>query len=319
MAYFGGVCAPTPMTLRFALLFAALLSLSAAQAQPGYATSFADLTPGNRWEYVETSRLVTPAEVTGRRVTTIEAEIVAGAVRYSVATSQRFAPDGSPTTDRTTCAYDPATGIVYSPAPAGPDVLPNYSCTSAAFAFPPFSLSYTSTSTGASTVLISGQTVAVDSLFTRGNSWTGTSGQGGNFSETFARSFGMVYGRSYSRTRDGTGVYTTTSTGIDLTYARVRGIEYGQSTVGGEAAPVSAVALRLSATPNPSVGPVQIRAVGAVGALTVDVFDALGRRVDGGAVQGDAAFTFRASAAGVYVVRATDEARRVVTKRVVRR
>lgn len=94
---------------------------------------------------------------------------------------------------------------------------------------------------------------------------------------------------------------------------------YGASAVAGEAVPVPGVALRLSAAPNPTAGTVRIEAVGAVGTLTVDVFDALGRRVDSGTVQAGSAFTFEPPAAGIYVVRAMDAAGQVATQRVVRR
>ena len=304
------------MTLRVALALAAVLAAPAVQAQSGYLNRFGNLTPGNRWEYTETNRRVTPPAITGYLVATVEAEVLIGSDVYSVVTSQRFAPDGTPTSVRSTCAYHP----VHGTAPAGSTSLPNYLCSNfSGFPLPPYRFGYSSTwYTSPSSFSVSGQSVTVDSLFTRENSWVGSGGQSGNYPESFALGLGPVYSRSVSASRSGsTWVYVNTA--VDLAYARVAGTVYGRAVVADETGVSDADGFDVIVSPNPSATETLVSTRGAIGRVSIDVFDALGRRVDGGTVQGGAPFTFSAPVAGIYVVRVRDEAGHSVTRRVVRR
>lgn len=107
-------------------------------------------------------------------------------------------------------------------------------------------------------------------------------------------------------------------------FARVRGVEYGvRPAVAGEAGAPSAGALALTAAPNPTSGALRLTlAVPALETVTVEAFDALGRRVwQQQATLAAATLVVvvdaSAWAPGVYVVRATAGAA-MATARVVR-
>lgn len=113
-------------------------------------------------------------------------------------------------------------------------------------------------------------------------------------------------------------------------FARVRGVEYGVRPVAGEAGAVPSGSLALSASPNPTDGPLALAlTLPEAGAVTVEAFDALGRRVwqTTAALSAGAqtlAVDASAWAPGVYVVRATaagggGAGRASATARVVRR
>ena len=110
----------------------------------------------------------------------------------------------------------------------------------------------------------------------------------------------------------------------ELVAASVSGRQYG-AIVAGEAEPTASVRLSVSAVPNPSAGAVtlQLAAAEAVEA-SVDVFDALGRRVGGAASAVWPAGTSEvrvdgtAWAPGVYVVRVTGRDGQTATARIVR-
>ncbi len=107
-------------------------------------------------------------------------------------------------------------------------------------------------------------------------------------------------------------------------FARVRGVEYGVRPVAGESGADPAEALALTAAPNPTSGALRLTlAVPEAQTVTVEAFDALGRRVwqqtvaRGAGVQ---ALDVDASAwaPGLYVVRASS-GQAMATARVVRR
>ncbi len=112
--------------------------------------------------------------------------------------------------------------------------------------------------------------------------------------------------------------------GMRLTYARVGSRSYGASVVAGEGgAPRSALALRVE--PNPARGAVALRlTLPKAGAVRVEAYDALGRRVYaadlGARPAGPTTFTLEAStwAPGLYVVRATAADGHTATARLVR-
>jgi hypothetical protein len=116
------------------------------------------------------------------------------------------------------------------------------------------------------------------------------------------------------------------TSGYNLTYARIGGVEYGteQFPVAAESEP-SQSALALSVFPNPSRGVSTVRfSLDAPQRVTLAVFDVLGRRVfaaDLGAQPGGEA-THRLDAAalpaGLYVVRLTGDAGASATTRIVR-
>lgn len=302
--------------MRRLLLTALAFTCSLAQAQGPVlnAQSFAPLDVGNRWEYTLTSNSGSGAVAAGLVVATVDGETMIGGAPYVVLSRQVFGTNGAPTSARTVCAYSRRLGT----APAGSTSLPDYDCASQT-ALPP-TLPYTSGPTTLTTdkdVAVSAQTVRVDSLVVFGSQGSGSGGASSATAWTYATGLGFVGYRSFGRfhVAAGGGTYDNQTT---LTFARVAGTVYGASAVGGEVAPAPAAALRLSAAPNPSVGAFRIEALGATGTLAVDVFDALGRRVEVGTVAGGETFTFHTPTAGVYLVRATDEAGRVATQRIVR-
>ena len=301
--------------LVLAAVLATPLALS-VRAQPVPAAPFsAPLGIGNRWEYVLTNAAVTPPAVTGYLVATVDGEVTVNGEPYRVLTRQQFAADRTPATARTTCAYNPARGT----APAGSTSLPDYSCVGQVGLPPPLPWSSGPTTvTPAATVEVGSQSVPVDSLVTFGSQGSGT---GGAYSATvyaYATGIGQVSTREYGRFHQaaGGGVYDRLQT---LVYARIGSRSVGASAVAGETSPPDAPGLALGATPNPFADEVRIEATGATGRVTLDVFDTLGRRVDGGTVEGDSAFEFRPTAAGIYLVRATSATGQVATRRVVRR
>ena len=93
-------------------------------------------------------------------------------------------------------------------------------------------------------------------------------------------------------------------------FARVRGVEYGQRPVAGEADVAPAEALALTAAPNPTAGALRLAlALPAAQTVRLEAFDALGRRVwQQTATLGAGAQTIAVDASawapGVYVVRA---------------
>ncbi len=302
---------------RLALAAGALLFATAAVAQGPVLDPqrFAPLDAGNRWEYTLTTNSGPGPVVTGYLVSTVDGETTVGGAPYTVLSRQSFGPTGAPTSARATCAYSRTLGT----APAGSTQLPDYDCANQP-ALPP-ALPYSSgptTLTANADVTVASQTVRVDSLVTFGRQAQGSGGAYDAVVWTYATEIGNVGFRNWGNHHwaAGGGTYDTRTT---LTFVRVAGRTVGGSVVAGETQPEAATSLRLSAAPNPSAGVVRIAAVGAVGVLSVDVFDALGRRVDGGAVPAGSAVTFEPATAGVYVVRATDAAGQVATQRVVRR
>ena len=103
-----------------------------------------------------------------------------------------------------------------------------------------------------------------------------------------------------------------------LVYARIGGVDYGASPVAGEPAP-TAPALALRVAPNPADGPVTLAVDGTALPVTVEAFDALGRRVWRGSVAGEATVDARRWAPGVYVLRATAPGGATSVSRFVRR
>lgn len=149
--------------MRFLLLFVAAAGVSAAQAQAIDAHRFAPLSVGNRWEYASTDHSLTTPVVTGYTVATVDSEVVVDGQPYLVLTQQGFSPSGVPTTPRRTCAYSRALGT----APAGTTPLPDYDCAEQA-ALPPAIPSGPVTITRGSDVVVSNQSVVVDSLLSFG-------------------------------------------------------------------------------------------------------------------------------------------------------
>ncbi len=292
-----------------------LLLATTAAAQPPVVNParFAALNVGNRWEYTVADTLDGTARPLTYSVATVDGETDIGGNRYVVVTYQTFDAASAATSPRYTCAYSPTLG----PAPAGATTLPDYDC-NRQVALPPTLPFAPTTITPGATVEIGAQSVPVDSLLSFGNQSSGSGGQYSAYVYRYATGIGFVSLRSWGAGHVTAQGQSTFKNRTALSFARIGGVAYGASVVASETE-LSAAAFRLLTAPNPSAGPVRIATTGATGRVTVDVFDALGRRVDGGTVQGDAAFTFRASAAGIYVVRVTDEAGHVATQRVVRR
>lgn len=289
-----------------------LATAAAAQPPAGDAARFAALDVGNRWEYTVADTLDGMARPLTYSVAAVDGETTIGGNRYVVVTYQTFDAGHAATSPRYTCAYSPTLG----PAQAGATTLPNYDCSTQVALPPTLPLAPTTVTAGA-TVEIGAQSVPVDSLLSFGNQSQGSGGQYSAYAYRYATGIGFVSLRSR-----GTGHVTAQGQStfrniMALSFARIDGVAYGASVVASEIEP-SAAAFRLLAAPNPSAGPIRIATTGATGRVTVDVFDALGRRVDGGTVSAGPVFTFHASAAGVYVVRVTDEAGHVATQRVVR-
>ncbi len=154
--------------------------------------------------------------------------------------------------------------------------------------------------------------VGADTLRTAVKTYDGLFG-----GEVYAAGLGLI-----GAVGEASGVLTT------LRYARIGGVEYGTPDpilppLAGEAPP-AASALALSAGPNPTVGPLALSlSLATPSAVTVEAFDALGRRVlhatttlgAGRQTLGLSTATWRA---GLYVVRVT-AGEASATARVVRR
>lgn len=308
--------------MRLVSLLAVLAATAGAQAQAPVvdAARFTPLHVGDVWQYtVSEYRTATPL-LQSYRVNRVSDVIVVGATLYLVLTSQVVALDGSPTGAATTCAFSPESG----PAPVGVVDLPNYSCATGALGARSVTGWYGLVQViPASAVTIGAQSVQADSVLTLSNSFGGSGGAVQYRSEAYATDIGWLSTRLWGRkhwamcqTDPADCVFDTRT---ELTFARIGGRTFGAMVVAGEVTPGAAAAFALTISPNPSSEAFQINASGVTGRVDVDVFDTLGRRVDGGTASASAPFTFRPGAAGVYVVRARDEAGHVAVRRVVRR
>lgn len=104
---------------------------------------------------------------------------------------------------------------------------------------------------------------------------------------------------------------------MELVYSNVGGVERG-TPFGVSTAPTPEAALRLSATPTLTAGPLAVHVTGARGLVRLEAFDVRGRRVLAREASGDVRLDASAWAPGLYLLRATsgDEA---ATVRIVRR
>ncbi len=100
-----------------------------------------------------------------------------------------------------------------------------------------------------------------------------------------------------------------------LAFAVVGGRTYGTRVVAGESGPASAGTARLDVFPNPTTGSVTLRGAGA---SSVEVYDALGRRVRavtlGAVSDAEVVLDLSSLPAGVYVVRDRARTARVVVR-----
>lgn len=299
------------MRVLFALAAVGLALPVQAQAPVIDATRFARLEVGNRWDYTTTKTFSGTLSETSYRVATVDREILVGGEPYVVTTVQTFDASRVATSPLYTCAYSPTLGA----APEGSTSLPDYDCARQT-ALPPVLPFAPTTITPSATIDIGAQTLLVDSLLSYGNQQQGSGGAYSAYTFRYATGIGHVSYRSWGQYHQGAGGGTFEDL-TQLSYARLGGVEYGATVVAAE--PEASVRLDVVASPNPSAGAVRIEARNSFGKVSVEVFDALGRRVDGGTASASAPFTFRAAAPGVYVVRVQDETGQTVTRRVVRR
>lgn len=299
--------------MRHLLVFAVLFAAAPVRAQAPVVNPlrFTALDVGNRWEYVWADHIPAVPVVLGYYVATVDGEVTVSGQPHVVLTTQRFRADRTPESPRYTCAYSPTLGT----APAGATTLPDYRC-SVQFALPP-PLPWRdgpTTVTPATTVEVSVQQVAVDSLLSLGSQGGGSGGSYTTSAYRYATRIGNLGNRTYGRYHQGTGggLFDRRET---LSYARVGGVVYGASAVAGEA-DAAGEAFALAVGPNPSAGAFRVSVSGTDGPVEVEVFDTLGRRVARGTGGG---FAFAPESAGVYIVRATDASGRTVTRHVVRR
>ncbi len=302
------------------LVAALALVCSVAQAQGPVvdAARFSPLDVGDQWKYYSTE-LYGPVPVSiysEWTVSTVDRDTLIGGETYVVIVTERAPTSGMENATRTTCAFNRVLGA----APTGTTTLPRYDCSRALVLPPPvpWTAGPTTITTGTSITLWD-QSVPVDSLLTFGSQQAGSGQAYTSTSYRYATGIGFVSSRRWGRTHETPQGRDDFDDNTVLYEATIDGVQYGGFVVAADPAAAPAAGFSLSTFPNPSAGPIRVAAAGASGRVTIDVFDALGRHVDGGTVQGAAPFTFRASAAGVYVVRATDEAGRVATERVVRR